>query len=87
MNNLPHTAQPATPQGMTRTQQTFTIVGALVAIAAFFAFVFWPAPNLDGLSPYERCAYSSYYKNRGGSQAACEQIEGDAATARLMRGY
>ena len=72
---------------MTRTQQTWSIIGAIAAAAIFLAWVLWPAPNLDGMTAYEKCSYSSYYANRGGSAEACRTAEVDAARARLMRGF
>lgn len=72
---------------MTRTQQTAWIVGAIVAVALIFAFIFWPEPNLDGMDPSQKCEYRSHYKNRGGSPEACKKLVVDAAVQRLMRGY
>jgi len=72
---------------LTRAQQTWTIVGALGVIAAFFAFVFWPEPNLDGMSRWDKCEYRSFYKNRGGSPEACQAEIAEESRKRLMRGY
>ena len=72
---------------MTRAQQTTWIVGTILAAAILLTWIMWPAPNLDGMHPVDKCDYSSYYKNRGGSVPACKEIEYRNAADRLMRGY
>jgi hypothetical protein len=71
---------------MTRTQQTAWIVGAIAAVGLILTFVLWPEPNLDGMRDWDKCAYRSYNKNRGGNLDACRSQLASAAAARLM-GY
>ncbi len=72
---------------MTRTQQTGAIVGAIILAALFLAWVLWPEPNLDGMDPWDRCAYSSFNENRGGTMDKCREQVANEAAAHLMRGY
>lgn len=83
---LAYPAHPAIGQGMTRTQQTAWIVGAIVVVGLFLALVLWPAPSLDGMDEMQKCTYSSYYEGHGGSVDACREQVVDAARARLMGG-
>lgn len=68
---------------MTRKQQTAWIAGAIIAVGIFLAFVLWPAPNLDGLSNYDKCAYSSYRSTHGGTLDECQAQAAADARARL----
>jgi hypothetical protein len=72
---------------MTRAQQTKWIVGSIISATLLLTWVMWPEPNLDGMHPYEKCQYSSYYSTRGGTMNECRRIEADNAAKRLMRGY
>lgn len=76
-----------THRAMTRTDQTIYIIAAILFVGAMLAYLMWPAPNLDGMSEREKCAYSVHYKNRGGSPEACRNQNTDAAVERLMRGH
>ena len=66
-STLAYPVHPANGSGMTRTQQTAWIVGAIVAVGLILTFILWPEPNLDGMDDMQKCNYSSYYQNRGGS--------------------
>jgi hypothetical protein len=84
---LHHGTAVVTQQGMTRTQQTWLIVSAIAVAAIFLAWVLWPEPNLDGMHPVDKCHYSSYYKNHGGSYQACYDLEMDNTLRRLNGGF
>lgn len=72
---------------MTRTQQTAAIVSSIFIATLFLGWVIWPEPNLDGMDPWERCAYSSFNENRGGTKEKCQEQIANEAAAALTRGY
>jgi hypothetical protein len=71
---------------MTRTQYG-GLIAAIIFSALFLAWAMWPAPNLDGLSGFEKCKYASWYRTHGGSYQACYDAELEAAKQRLRSSY
>jgi hypothetical protein len=74
------------PKGeMTRGQQTAWIVAAIVgALLAYFIYDATVNPNLDGMHPYDRCAYWAYWHNHGGSVKSCQDKEIQAVYKRVQ---
>lgn len=71
-STLAYPVDPANGSGMTRTQQTAWIVGAIVAVGLILAIILWPQPDFGSMGPFEKCEYSKYYKDLGGDPVACK---------------